>query len=146
MGLGALMLPYILPFVPPHKVYTEAFFGGGAVFWAKEKAKVEIINDFNANVYTFYKVLQSDFSALKVLIEQSVVSKDAYKSALVIYHTPFIFSDIHYSINICNHLFLLTILTEFFTVNLDEYVIVEFFLTSIVVLTQLAFHHNFRDE
>jgi hypothetical protein len=89
------MLPYILPLVPPHKVYTEAFFGGGAVFWAKEKAKVEIINDFNANVYTFYKVLQSDFSALKVLIEQSVVSKDAYKSALVIYHTPFIFSDIH---------------------------------------------------
>lgn len=89
------MLPHILPLIPPHKVYTEAFFGGGAVFWSKEKAPVEIINDFNANVYTFYKVLQSDFPALKKLVEQSILSREAYKSALVIYHSPFVFSEVH---------------------------------------------------
>ena len=89
------MLLHILPLIPPHKVYTEAFFGGGAVFWSKEKAPVEIINDFNANVYTFYKVLQSDFPALKKLVEQSILSREAYKSALVIYHSPFVFSEVH---------------------------------------------------
>lgn len=89
------MLPYILPLIPPHKVYTEAFFGGGAVFWAKGKAQVEVINDFNANVYTFYKVLQSNFTALKALIESSIISREAYKSALVIYHSPFAFSEVH---------------------------------------------------
>lgn len=88
------MLPYILHLIPPHKVYTEAFFGGGAVFWAKQPVKTEIINDFNANVYTFYKVLQNRFAELKTLIERSVVSREAYKAALVIYHAPFAFTEV----------------------------------------------------
>lgn len=88
------MLPYILPLIPQHEIYTEAFFGGGAVFWAKEKAKTEIINDFNANVYNFYRVLQTNFAELKALVEHSIVSREAYKSALVIYHSPFVFSEI----------------------------------------------------
>ena len=88
------MLPHILPLIPKHEVYTEAFFGGGAVFWAKEKAKTEIINDFNANVYNFYKVLQTNFAELKDLVEHSIISREVYKSALVIYHSPFVFSEI----------------------------------------------------
>lgn len=88
------MLPHILPLIPKHEVYTEAFFGGGAVFWAKEKAKTEIINDFNANVYTFYKVLQTRFTELQTLVKQSIVSREAYKSALVIYHAPFAFTEV----------------------------------------------------
>lgn len=88
------MLPHILPLIPPHKVYTEAFFGGGAVFWSKKKSKIEIINDFNANVYIFYKVLQNDFLSLKKLVEGSIISRELYKSALVIYHSPFIFNEV----------------------------------------------------
>ena len=42
------MLQHILPNIPEHKIYTETFFGGGAVFFAKEKAESEIINDTNA--------------------------------------------------------------------------------------------------
>ena len=64
------MLPYILPLIPKHEVYTESFFGGGAVFWAKEQVKTEIINDFNANVYNFYKVLQTRFVELQNLVQQ----------------------------------------------------------------------------
>ena len=37
------MLPHILPLIPEHTIYTEAFFGGGAVFWAKQPVKTEII-------------------------------------------------------------------------------------------------------
>ena len=88
------MLPHILPLIPAHTIYTEAFFGGGAVFWAKQPVKTEIINDFNANVYTFYKVLQNRFAELKNLIERSVVSREAYKAALVIYHAPFAFTEV----------------------------------------------------
>ncbi|GJQ05738.1 DNA adenine methylase [Capnocytophaga canimorsus] len=55
------MLPHILPLIPEHQIYVEPFFGGGAVFWAKEPAKSEIINDFNANVVNFYEVLKTDF-------------------------------------------------------------------------------------
>ena len=88
------MLPHILPLIPEHTIYTEAFFGGGAVFWAKQPVKTEIINDFNTNVYTFYKVLQTRFAELKTLIERSVVSREAYKAALVIYHAPFAFTEV----------------------------------------------------
>jgi len=87
------MLPYILPLIPKHEVYTESFFGGGAVFWAKEQVKTEIINDFNTNVYNFYKVLKYDFQKLKRLVENTVISRDVYKSALVIYNTPHLFSE-----------------------------------------------------
>ena len=88
------MLPHILPLIPEHTVYTEAFFGGGAVFWAKPKVKTEIINDFNANVYTFYKVLQTRFDELKTLIERSIISRESNKAALVIYHAPFAFTEV----------------------------------------------------
>lgn len=77
------MLKYILPLIPEHKIYTEAFFGGGAVFWAKESAKTEIINDFNANVYNFYHILKTDFNALKTLIENTIIS------LMVCYHHVF---------------------------------------------------------
>ena len=30
------MLKYLLPMIPKHNVYIEPFFGGGALFWAKE--------------------------------------------------------------------------------------------------------------
>jgi len=80
------MLPHILPLIPPHSVYTESFFGGGAVFWSKKKAKIEIINDFNANVYNFYFILKNKFSELKRLVESSIISREVYKSALVISH------------------------------------------------------------
>ena len=88
------MLPYILPLIPEHRIYTEPFFGGGAVFWAKEPTQTEVINDVNANVYNFYKVLKDDFQGLKKLVENSVISRDAYKSALVIYNTPHLFSEV----------------------------------------------------
>ena len=88
------MLPHILPLIPEHTIYTEAFFGGGAVFWAKKPVKNEIINDFNANVYIFYKILQTRFVELQTLVQQSVVSREAYKAALVIYHAPFAFTEV----------------------------------------------------
>lgn len=34
------MLPHILPLIPKHEIYVEPFFGGGAVFWAKEPTAV----------------------------------------------------------------------------------------------------------
>ena len=62
----------MLPLIPKHTIYTEAFFGGSAVFWAKEPAKVEFINDRNAEVINFYRVLKQDFSKLKREIDATL--------------------------------------------------------------------------
>lgn len=47
------MLKYILPNIPQHNIYTESFVGGGALYWSKEPAKLEVINDINREVVNF---------------------------------------------------------------------------------------------
>jgi len=82
------MLDYILPLIPTHSIYTEAFFGGGAVFWAKEPAKVEFINDKNAEIINFYRVLKQDFPKLKREIDVTLHSEFQQKQAKSIYLNP----------------------------------------------------------
>lgn len=89
------MLKYILPIIPEHKIYVEPFFGGGAVFWAKERSEVEIVNDLNGNVINFYCQLKCNYTELKSMIDATPYSRDVYKKAMVIYETPYIFSPIH---------------------------------------------------
>ena len=48
-------MPYIQ--CVPHDEFREPFFGGGAVFFAKEKAAVSIINDLESDIIEFYKFL-----------------------------------------------------------------------------------------
>jgi len=88
------MLDYILPLIPKHSIYTEAFFGGGAVFWAKEPAKVEFINDKNAEIINFYRVLKQDFLQLKKEIDVTLHSEFQQKQAKTIYLNPEGHSDI----------------------------------------------------
>ena len=84
-GGKQLMLRYILPLIPKHKIYVEPFFGGGAVFWGKEPAKIEFINDINAEVVNFYKVLKQRFNDLKREIDLTLHSEFQQKQARSIY-------------------------------------------------------------
>lgn len=86
------MLPHILPLIPPHRIYTESFFGGGAVFFAKEKSESEVISDTNHMVIDFYRVLREDFQALKEKIEGTLFSRATYKVAMSIYELPQLFN------------------------------------------------------
>lgn len=87
------MLKHILPLIPEHTNYIEPFFGGGAVFWAKEPADVEVINDYNGMVTNFYQQLKTNFEALKVMVEATPYSRISYQKALVVYENPFLFPD-----------------------------------------------------
>ena len=40
----------------PHETYIEPFFGSGAVFFNKDKAKVETINDMDGRIVNFFEV------------------------------------------------------------------------------------------
>ena len=87
------LLNQILPLIPKHDIYVEPFFGGGAVYWAKEPVGCEVINDVNANVINFYKVLQSQFEPLQKALETTLHSRATYKKALYIYECPRLFDD-----------------------------------------------------
>jgi DNA adenine methylase len=86
------MLKHILPLIPQHKIYVEPFFGGGAVFFAKRPSESEIINDSNAMVINFYKVLAADFEKLKQKIEATLFARATYVVADTIYRMPHLFS------------------------------------------------------
>lgn len=51
----------IIPLIPPHKIYGEAFAGAGWVFFRKEHSKFESLNDINGDLVNFYRVLQHHF-------------------------------------------------------------------------------------
>lgn len=86
------LLSFILPLIPEHTSYVEPFFGGGAVFWAKEPSKLEIINDTNRELINFYEVVQNDFAALEKTIRISLYSRAMHNDASVIYNNTQMFS------------------------------------------------------
>lgn len=88
------LLNTILPLIPEHRIYTEAFFGGGAVFFAKPPSEVEVINDNNNMVVNFYQVMQSDFELLQSKINQTLFSRATYNVAWCIYRMPHLFSKV----------------------------------------------------
>ena len=88
------LLKYLLPLIPPHKLYCEPFFGGGALFFAKPKSEVEVINDRNGEVVNFFKVAKTKFPELQKEIKGSPHSRELFKRAKAIYDFPDMFSDV----------------------------------------------------
>ena len=88
------LLSKIIPLIPEHTLYCEPFIGGAAVFFAKEKAKVEVINDINGEIVNFYEVLQNNFSALQKEIQSTLHSRKLHQYAQVIYQNPDMFDRI----------------------------------------------------
>ena len=87
------LLKEILPLIPKHRIYTESFFGGGAVFFAKEPSESEIINDTNGMVVNFYEAVKTNFKELKKRIEATLFARDTYTLAWLVYRIPNHFPD-----------------------------------------------------
>ncbi len=81
----------IIKLIPEHQIYVEPFLGGGAVFWSKAPASVEVINDINGEIINFYEVLKRDYNALRNKIEISLHSRDLHRKAETIYNNPDMF-------------------------------------------------------
>lgn len=79
------MLPHILPKIPEHSVYVEPFFGGGAVFFAKEPSAAEVVNDHNDKLVSFYRALKYDFDSIKAKIDETFHSRSQHSEAGQIY-------------------------------------------------------------
>jgi len=68
--------PTILSMIPKHRLYCEPFFGGGAVFFAKPPAPVEVINDTNGELINFYRVVKTQFKKLDKEIKCTLHSRE----------------------------------------------------------------------
>jgi len=88
------MLPIILPMIPQHKVYTESFFGGGALLFAKSPAKNETINDILDIVINFYQQLKTNFEELNLKIQSTCFSRTLHDRALLIIKNKNLFLEV----------------------------------------------------
>lgn len=88
------MLKHIIPLIPKHTVYTEAFAGGCAVLFGKEPSDCEVINDLNKELINFYRVAQTQYEALKAEVDASLHSRDMHTHAKHIMTHPQFFTPV----------------------------------------------------
>ena len=69
-----------------HDEYREPFFGGGAVFFAKEKVKHNWVNDIDKDLMTTYQVMADPVLKEKLIerVSREVASKERHKEILKI--------------------------------------------------------------
>jgi DNA adenine methylase len=60
LGGKSKLASKIIPYFPVHDCYCEPFFGAGAIFFAKEKARVNCINDLNGDIANFFRVVREE--------------------------------------------------------------------------------------
>lgn len=88
------MLRHIRPLIPEHDLYCEPFAGGAAVFFDKEPAKVNIINDLNGELINFYKTVVTNLDELCVEVNKTLHCRSQHQHAWYIYNNPDYFSNV----------------------------------------------------
>lgn len=79
---------WIIEHFPEHKVYCEPFFGSGGVFFNKEPAYIETINDIDGNIVNLFRVCREYPEELAKLIEMTPFARDEFKSCYEISADP----------------------------------------------------------
>lgn len=62
-----LMSRQIIPYLPAHRLYTEAFGGGAGVLLHKERSHAEIYNDLDDDIVGLFRVLQDPVQACRLI-------------------------------------------------------------------------------
>ncbi len=73
--------PWIASLLPAHDVYVEPFAGSAAVLLAKPPARYEVLNDLDAQVVNFYRVLRERLEDLEAALSLTPYSRDEYELA-----------------------------------------------------------------
>ena len=84
----------IVSMMPKHRIYCEPFFGGGAVFFEKPKAGLEVINDTNEMLINFYSVCRQKFNELQSMVRMTLHSESEFIRARDIYRSRLQANDI----------------------------------------------------
>lgn len=85
MGGKRRLAKIILPMFPEHTCYVEAFAGAGALFFAKDPVKVEVLNDIDGEIVNLYRVVQRHLLEFCRQFEWALHARELHKWA---YDTP----------------------------------------------------------
>ena len=79
LGNKKKLIPKLLPLFPEHKVYIETFFGTGSVFFAKQKAQYNIVNDLDSDVFNLFQVVMHKKAELEEAFYKMPIHTDLLK-------------------------------------------------------------------
>lgn len=65
----------------PHKCYVEEFAGGGSMFFLREPAEVEVLNDVNGDVINLYRVVKNHLEEFLKQFKNPLVSRQLFEWA-----------------------------------------------------------------
>src|SRR3954471_23822281 len=79
-GGKGMLARKIAPLFPPHHCYVEPFCGGASCLFAKPPSPVEVINDLDSDIVTFFRVLRDPqkFEAFYRLAALTPYSREEY--------------------------------------------------------------------
>lgn len=77
------LLQHLLPLLSdnPHTCYVEAFAGGAALLFAREPAKVEVVNDVNGDLVTLYRVVANHLDEFVRQFRWALTSREMFRWA-----------------------------------------------------------------
>jgi DNA adenine methylase len=70
---------WILDHIPEHDAYVEPFGGGAAVLLAKPRSRVEVYNDADSAVATFFRVLRDRTADLVEWLQRTPYSREVHE-------------------------------------------------------------------
>ena len=79
MGGKSRLSDKILPLFPEHTCYVEVFAGAAALFFKKEPAKVEVLNDLNGDLINLYRVIQHHLEEFVRQFKWAISSRQVFE-------------------------------------------------------------------
>lgn len=78
MGGKRRLASRIIEIMPRHDCYVEAFAGGAAVFFEKQPAKAEVLNDINGDLVNLYRVVKYHLEELHKQFKWMLCSRQGF--------------------------------------------------------------------
>lgn len=72
---------WICEYIPSHSVYLEPFAGSLAVFFTKEQARIETLNDLDGEVVNYFRVIRNHPDELAEALKLTPFARDEYYAA-----------------------------------------------------------------
>jgi len=82
-GAKWAMAEWIVGHLPQHKIYLEPFAGSGAVFFNKQPADIETLNDVNGDIFNLFHVMRENLDELLAAIEFTPWSRDEFELSYI---------------------------------------------------------------
>lgn len=69
----------LIPMFPEHECYVELFCGGAALYFLRDPARVEVLNDINGELVNLYRVVQHHLEEFVRQFKWAISSREVFK-------------------------------------------------------------------